>query len=168
MLGFGIRSRRIFFLAQLGSRSVLGLRISFLGLGLCFLRLGCSFPILGSILGFGGRLFPLAFTLFFLPFNPLALITNLAGSLRSLRERESILDSRGLLGNLWSKGKGRGDGTEDFTYFRMVVYTPGMPPNRVCRDFYNAKGPILCHVTVILAYLWKLINRPYLRLLHAK
>ena len=153
MLGFGIRSRRIFFLAQLGSRSVLDLRISFLGLGLYFLRIGCSFPVLGSILGFGERLFPLAFTLFFLPFNPLALITNLAGSLRSLRERVSILDSRGLLGSLWSKGKGKGDGTEDFADIRMVVYTPGMPLNRICRDSYNAKGPIPCHVIVIPAYL---------------
>ena len=153
MLDFGIRSRRIFFLAQLGSRSVLGLRISFLGLGLCFLCLGCNFPVLGSILGFYGRLFPLALTLVFLPLNPLALITSLAGSLRSLRERESILDSRGLFGSLWSKGRGRGDGTGDFTNIRMVVYTPELPPNRVCRDSCNVKGPILCHVAVIPAYL---------------
>ena len=71
MLDFGIRSRRIFFLARLGSRSILGLRISFLGLGLYFLRLDCSFPVLGSVLGFYRKLFPLALTLVFLPVSPL-------------------------------------------------------------------------------------------------
>ena len=79
MLDFGWRSRRIYILAQLGSRSVLGLRINFSGLGLCFLCLGYSFPVLDGILGLCGVLLPLA--LLFVPFSPLALITNLAGSL---------------------------------------------------------------------------------------
>ena len=100
MLDFSIRSTRIFFLARLGSKSVLGLKISFLGLGLCFLCLSYSFLVLGSVLGFYRRLFPLALTLVFLPLSPLALITSLARSFRSLREKESTLDSRGLLGSL--------------------------------------------------------------------
>ena len=52
-----------------------------------------------------------------------------------------------------SRGKRRGDGTGDFVDIRMVVYTPGLPSNRVCRDSCNAKGPILCHVAIIPARL---------------
>ena len=152
MLDSSIRSRRIFFFARLGGRSILGLRISFLGLGLCFLRLGYSFPVLGSILGFCGGLLPLALTLLFLP-RSLALITSLARSLRSLRERESVLDSQGLLEILWSKDRGRGDSTRDFADIQMIVYTPRLPLNRVYRDSCNAKGPIPCHVAIIPAYL---------------
>ena len=86
MLDFSRKSRRIFLLAWLESRSVLGLRIDFLGLSLCFLRLDCSFPILGLSRG----LFPLALAFVFLPFSPLALITNVVGSLQSFRKREGI------------------------------------------------------------------------------
>ena len=79
MLVFGWRSRRIFFLAQLGGKSILGLGISFLIHGLYFFRLGYSFLVLDSVLGFCRELFPLALTLFFLYPGPLALITSLAG-----------------------------------------------------------------------------------------
>ena len=102
-----------FFLARLGGRSILGLRVSLFGLGLCLLCLGFSsvlglwislfglglYPLcldLSGILGLLRVLSLLAFTLVFSPISPLALITNLARSLRSLREGESS-HSQGLL-----------------------------------------------------------------------
>ena len=51
MLNLGLRRRRSFFLALLGSRSVLGLWISFFGFGLCLLYLSFNFFGLGSVLG---------------------------------------------------------------------------------------------------------------------
>ena len=104
-------------MARLGGRRILGLRVSLFGLGLCLLCLGFSsvlglwislfglglYPLgldLSGILGLLGVLSLLAFTLVFGPLSPLALITSLVGSLRSLRERECSLDSQGLLKGL--------------------------------------------------------------------
>ena len=143
MLDFGWRSEKIF----------LGFRINFSGLGLYFLRLGYSFPVLGSILGLCEGLFSLPLSFIFLPFIPLALITSLAGSLRSFKKREGIWDSQRLLGRFWSRGRRKGNGTGDFADIRMVVYTPGLHLNKACRDSCIAKGPIPCHVVIILTHL---------------
>ena len=166
LLGLG----GFFFLARLGGRSILDLRISLFGLGFCLLCLGLS-NILGlriSLFSLGlyllcldlsgicslwGGLSLLAITLVFGPINPLALITNLAGSLGNLRERESSLDSQGLLWGLRSNGKGRWKGNWDFTDLRVLVYLHWLPPLQVCRNSYKVVGFCPCYIALSHAYL---------------
>ena len=118
VLNLVLGSGRIFLLTRSGGRSILGLRISFFGLGLHFLRLCYSFFVLSGILGLWGGLFLFTLTLVFTS------LSLLAGSLRSLSGKESILDSQGLLRSVWGdNGRGR-DGTGGFTNVWMVVYAP--------------------------------------------
>ena len=72
------------------------LRINLFGLGLGLLCLICSFLGLSSILSLRGGLGLLTLAFVFGHLSPLALITNLAGSFRSLREGESSLSSQRL------------------------------------------------------------------------
>ena len=137
---------RILFLAQLGGRIILGLRISLFSLGLGFLCFGLS-----SILGLQGGLSLLALTLVFGRFSPLALITSLARSFWSLRRGKSSLSSQRLSWSLWSKRRGRRDGNWDFTNIWVIVYAPRLPPLRVCRDSYKVEGFCPCYIKVIPA-----------------
>ena len=149
VLSLGLGRKKVFFLARLRGRSILGYRISFFRLGLCFLCLSCSFLGLGSFFGLWGGLGPLALTFIFGPISPLALITSLAGSFWSLRRGESSLSRQGLLWSIGSKGKGRRDGSCNFANIWMVVYAPRLPLCWVCRDSYNIKG----FIPVVPAYL---------------
>ena len=78
------------------------------------------------------------------------------------------MDSQGLLRGLWSKGKGRGDGTWDFMDIWMIIYAPRLPLNIVCRDSCNTKGPMPGCIAVIPAYIGKLLCKPNLRFFYAE
>ena len=152
MLSLGLWRRRVFFLAWLGDRSILGLRISFFSLGLYFLCLSCSFLDLGSISGLWEGLGPLALNFFFGPMSALILITSLARSFWTLKEGESSLGSRGLLWKLKSSGRRRWEGNRDFTDLGVVVYIPWFTPLRVYRDSCKVEGFCPCYHIVIPAY----------------
>ena len=168
MLSLGRGSRKVFFLARLRGRSILGLRINFFNLDLCFLCLSCSFLVLANIFGFWGELFLLVLTFVFGLLNPLALITSLVGSFWSHRKRESTLGSQGLLRGLWSKGRGRRDETWDFTDIWVIIYAPRLPPNRIYKDSCNIKGPIPCCIAIIPLGLGKLLSEPNLCFFYAE